>query len=130
MEEKTCTIPSRQSVNVHSGLKEFSCDFCSKCFLWKSELEKHVRTHTGEKPFSCSVCHKSFSQRSSLNVQMKIHSESKEFSCNVCSKCFSRKDLPCRAHENSRSRETILMFYVSQGIFSEKCSKCTHKISF
>ena len=37
-------------------LRPFGCDFCSKTFSQKGNLDEHRRTHTGEKPYVCDIC--------------------------------------------------------------------------
>ena len=32
------------------------CNFCSRIFFYKSEMDRHLRTHTNERPYHCSLC--------------------------------------------------------------------------
>lgn len=32
------------------------CTECQKCFIYKSNLENHMRIHSGDKPFQCEIC--------------------------------------------------------------------------
>ena len=43
-------------------LKEHQCAFCTKLFMWKSDLKKHERVHTGERPYICNRCGRGFTQ--------------------------------------------------------------------
>lgn len=71
---------------------DYKCDFCSKSFSRKDNLERHKLTHSNEKLFSCDICQKSFSRRSYLSVHRRIHTGEKPFVCDRCGFAFSRKD--------------------------------------
>ena len=46
----------RQHLKIHTGVKPFVCDICSRSFRKKAHMEEHRRIHTGEKPFVCEIC--------------------------------------------------------------------------
>lgn len=46
--------------------KYYDCEFCSKIFSKKNQLQRHARTHTGERPFACKLCDKSFTRIDAL----------------------------------------------------------------
>ena len=74
------------------GTLAYRCEYCSKCFSRRDNLERHKLTHLNEKLFSCDVCQKSFSRRSYLSVHRRIHTGEKPFVCDRCGFAFSRKD--------------------------------------
>ncbi|XP_055614603.1 zinc finger and BTB domain-containing protein 17-like [Uranotaenia lowii] len=58
---------------LHTQDKEFSCEFCSKMFLYKWALVKHLRVHTGEKPYECNICQRRFATTTHMHTHKKIH---------------------------------------------------------
>lgn len=44
----------------HSDLKPFKCDVCEKLFKLKTTLVNHMAQHTGVRRFSCQFCSKTF----------------------------------------------------------------------
>lgn len=77
-----CSICSRGFLNkqnmkrhmqTHSGVKPHQCSFCSLSFLRLSHLQRHHRTHTGERPFSCDECGKHFSRSDKLKQHFSQH---------------------------------------------------------
>ena len=61
---------------VHTGMKEFVCEFCRRSFNQQGHLKSHLRVHTGEKPFQCKHCDKSFNHNVSLKSHvMRYHTE-------------------------------------------------------
>lgn len=55
-------------VHLEDSEKPYRCQFCTKGFPDRHNLERHVLIHTGARPFSCEVCHKAFSTKSTLTV--------------------------------------------------------------
>jgi uncharacterized Zn-finger protein len=72
-----------------SRKRPFSCNICNKSFIYRSNIENHIRVHTGERPFSCDICKKSFAQLTNLNTHMRVHSGERPFSCEECGKMFT-----------------------------------------
>eukprot|EP01083_Nonionella_stella_P006058 17528_1 len=67
------------------------CDICSRSFIYKNHLLRHIETHTNPKSYSCSICPKKFSQKGNLNIHMAVHTNEKRYFCEFCDRGFYRK---------------------------------------
>lgn len=70
----------------HTGLKRFSCKFCSRKFGRESNLKKHQKTHTKVDLIKCQYCTKKF-----IDIQYKKRHENscrKTYECYLCHKKF------------------------------------------
>ena len=78
----------KMEAHVASGKPSYKCFHCSKVFIRKETLAKHMKIHTGVKPFKCSTCSQSFTQNIHLKVHMRKHTGSRPFQCRECGKGF------------------------------------------
>ncbi|XP_052792632.1 zinc finger protein 2-like [Mya arenaria] len=68
--------------------KMFKCETCSKSFVLKKDLTKHIRVHHSV-VVNCEVCGKSFNNAYYLTKHSEIHKEIRnEHECKVCHKIF------------------------------------------
>ncbi|KAL8608618.1 hypothetical protein ACOMHN_002848 [Nucella lapillus] len=87
----------RTHQKLHSGLKSFKCDKCDKSYATKGSLTMHMRTHTGEKPFACPHCSMRFMDVGSKNRHARMHTGEKPYKCSQCLAQFSRVE-PYKSH--------------------------------
>ncbi|XP_077529984.1 uncharacterized protein LOC144142385 isoform X4 [Haemaphysalis longicornis] len=110
----------------HTGEKPFACRFCPECYTRKYSLQQHERTHTGVKPYTCTVCHKSFSRKASLIKHDTTHSGERPFACSVCDKRFAHKSDQAR-HVRVHTGERPYVCKVCDKKFSQRSSLAAHE---
>ncbi|KAF9818377.1 hypothetical protein SFRURICE_017799 [Spodoptera frugiperda] len=75
---------------VHTGVKRFKCDRCTKSFTQKTNLIIHMKVHSGTRPsYECPLCGKHFAFYNNRRRHMFIHTGLKPFKCDTCGKCFT-----------------------------------------
>lgn len=73
-------------------MKAYVCEYCSKEFVIKGDLNKHTRSHTGDTPYHCKDCEKQFSDISSLyRHTAEKHRSANLFLCSICKQQFLKK---------------------------------------
>lgn len=70
---------------------KLSCKICSKEFMGKKNLQRHVREKHTERAFKfrCTFCSKSFSQEKKLNEHIATHTGIPLYECEFCSAVFN-----------------------------------------
>lgn len=83
---KTLKSLKNHIVFHHTGLKRFSCAFCSRKFHRESNWKKHLKTHSKIGLIKCQYCTKKF-----IDIKYKNWHESsckKTYECYLCHKTF------------------------------------------
>ncbi|KAM6900449.1 zinc finger X-chromosomal protein-like [Xenentodon cancila] len=80
---------------IHSELRPFACDFCSRSFRRLSHLKRHrevVHANGARLPesFICHICGKDKKCRSQLARHVIIHTGERPFACDLCPARFNR----------------------------------------
>lgn len=86
---------------IHTGEKNYRCEYCNKTFRASSYLQNHRRIHTGEKPHPCTVCGKPFRVRSDMKRHLHTHSRSRTENTS------SRLSTPARLSTSARLDRVI-----------------------
>ncbi|MEQ2231033.1 hypothetical protein ILYODFUR_035217 [Ilyodon furcidens] len=81
---------------IHSDVRPFSCDFCSRSFRRLSHLKRHqevVHANGARLPesFVCHICGKDKKCRSQLARHVIIHTGERPFVCELCPARFNRR---------------------------------------
>ncbi|TID21062.1 hypothetical protein CANINC_003522 [Pichia inconspicua] len=119
----TTSSSSSSSSSFSKSNKIFTCDFCSKKFTRKSNLDSHLITHSSEKPHPCSQCGKPFARLSDrTRHEATTHGNSKIFQCRGsnksnstewgCGHFYSRAD-GLRKHFKSAAGKLCLQSFLS-----------------
>lgn len=67
----------------------YNCTYCEKKFNNTNSLKRHLAIHSGVREFSCDYCSSSFYRKFNLDVHIKCcHNKDKSYLCNLCPKKF------------------------------------------
>ena len=78
-------------MQVHSGVKPWTCDICSRTFLNKWNMIKHKETHGENRPFKCPICPYGAKVGEHLLAHIgTMHSNSFAYYCEICKKPWKR----------------------------------------
>ncbi|XP_064110653.1 zinc finger protein OZF-like [Macrobrachium nipponense] len=80
--------------------KKIRCDICDKYFYRLDVLRQHRETHNSQKNETCEQCGKSFNSKTYLKKHLRSHSQKGKYSCTVCYKEFVRKSDLNRHRDN------------------------------
>ncbi|KAI3355006.1 hypothetical protein L3Q82_004795 [Scortum barcoo] len=80
---------------IHSEIRPYGCDFCSRSFRRLSHLKRHrevVHANGARLPqsFICHICGKDKKCRSQLARHVIIHTGERPFPCDLCNARFNR----------------------------------------
>ncbi|XP_063705346.1 zinc finger protein pita-like [Culicoides brevitarsis] len=71
----------------------FSCDFCSKTYMIKQQLELHLETHFKERKFTCEKCQNKYLSKNDLVKHLQTHASERQHVCVVCDRSFARSGI-------------------------------------
>ena len=86
--------------------KVYSCEFCTKTFLFKSKYHEHLPVHTNARPFQCHLCSRTYKYKYDLRVHLRTHMgiPTKSTVCPFCAGKFDTNKL-LRIHIRDNHKE-------------------------
>nr|XP_015209214.1 PREDICTED: zinc finger protein PLAG1 isoform X2 [Lepisosteus oculatus] len=132
------------------GERPYQCSHqdCTKAFVSKYKLLRHMATHSPEKTHKCNYCEKMFHRKDHLKNHLHTHDPNKEaFKCEECGKNYNTKlgfkrhlalhaanngDLTCKVCLQTFSSTGVLLEHLkshagkSSGGTKEKKHQCEH----
>lgn len=87
-------VPSQKLITISLLLQEdqrFRCEICSKSFIQRCDLARHLHIHRGTEPHRCPQCGKGYIRHSDLVTHQRFHNKEKPFACPHCSKGFCQR---------------------------------------
>ncbi len=128
----------RQHLELNADEEEYECRVCSKVFLTRSGLKKHLQSHVDAagkalvdgKPKSakqlCDICGVSFPTKYNLSVHKRsIHERNKPFACSVCQRVFSQKG-NLKSHMRTHTGEKPFVCTVCGRAFAQQAGLDYH----
>ncbi|XP_029440476.1 gastrula zinc finger protein XlCGF26.1-like [Rhinatrema bivittatum] len=105
--EGETSTPKKTKLTAHrkSQIEKtpLTCTQCEKCFVYRAELESHVKIHKGGTDQGPAGEEK-FMRKSNLTEYKTFHKSDKIFKCTECEKCFAcRTELT--SHHNFHKRQ-------------------------
>lgn len=94
-------------MNMHKGLRPYSCSDCDKKFHKRTQLRQHRKTHiTDNQKVACEICGMKFSRRGNLTQHIKRHDEDRKYMCRVCKEEFTTLNMML-SHRRIHTQEDI-----------------------
>lgn len=90
------------------NLKKYECDYCSKRYSTKHQLQAHMLFELGITGFSCETCNKRCKTMSDLRIHNNIHTGLRPYSCSLCDKSFKTPAARSSHMEKHTNEEGII----------------------
>lgn len=119
---KTYSPPTHVSSGYGKRRKrQYCCSVCSKSFVFRQGLERHMMVHNQEKPHKCNFCEASFSSAIKLTRHVTSHAGLRPYPCKICKRTFLMSHHLTR---HMRSHYAAITNNV-QNIGQYKCDSCS-----
>ena len=93
---------------------------CNKIFMYKKDLENHMKIHTGVGLIPCTHCKKQFTTSMAMCAHSKLHLN-KVHNCATCGKSFSTKPYLLQ-HAQGKHGKGYIAFCRAQYRWPKKCT--------
>ncbi|ESO99241.1 hypothetical protein LOTGIDRAFT_71093, partial [Lottia gigantea] len=89
----------------HAEIHPYSCDICSKTFIFQRRYKRHMITHDNNSKIACTICGKEF-DKAYMEIHERSYSGLKPFVCEheVCEMTYPSNNLHQR-HERIHMEE-------------------------
>lgn len=80
-----CRFHLSEHMNIHKGVRPYSCTECGKNFYKHQHLQQHCQIHVADtQKVTCEVCGKKFCRKSNLLKHIRQHNQDRKYKCCVC----------------------------------------------